>query len=428
MSTIASRMRLRAKLQRPEPAVSVNANSSQVRRLLVKAMKTGSNRSTRWAVMPRYSILIAATALTLLSGLAAWRLSNLGSSGPVKPIAVSTYKLQALVPCTTSKEFQGMIVPSKKSEMGFLRGGRINRVHVKEGDLIDTGELLAELDSNAIQAELTVAKTELRLAESNLEMLQARPPVSTIYRSRTSYRTHESVAAATAKLEHWSAVVAQLELQLAQGQLRAPYRAMVTQLHLSEGSSVTPDRPVLKIVGCDEMAAKVSLPASHAETLALDDRYTITVGTRELIGSLKAVLPEIDESAQMRSALFSIPELSPADMGSQVRLHLEIPTRKLGFRVPKAAVRTEENGSTTVAVIRNEPAVKSEVNRSRRPAVAVQRTVEVLQVDDAWLLIRGDLKVDDRIVAVMPKALKDNQPIRHSDFAQWRQEAWLELN
>ncbi len=38
--------------------------------------------------------------------------------------------------------------------------------------------------------------------------------------------------------------------------------------------------------------------------------------------------------------------------------------------------------------------------------MAVQRTVEVLQVDDAWLLIRGDLNVDDRIVAVMPKRLR----------------------
>lgn len=415
MSSIVCRIRLKAKLDRPEACVP-NANSSQVRRLIVKAMQTGTAHSSRWASRSSRSLLIAASLCIAGAGTAASTISSNCAAVATKPVVVSTFKLQPLVPCTVAKDYVGTIVPGKKSEIGFLRAGRVTKVLVNEGDCVEAGELIAELDSSAIQAELTVAKTELRLAENEIQ------------RSRAAYRgSRESMSSASARLEHWSAVVERLELQLAQGQLRAPYKSIVTQTYLSDGSNVTSDRALLKIVGCDDMAVKVSLPVLHAESLSPSDSYAITIGTRAYIGSLKAVLPEVDENEQTRAALFTVPELSPETIGVHARLQLDVPTRKLGFRIPKSAARQDKNGSTTVALVRSESGNSTDLTKSKL-AIAVQHTVDVLQVDDAWLVVRGNLQVDDRIVAVMPKSLQNNQRVRHSDFAQWRQEAWLNLH
>lgn len=415
MSSIVSRMRLRAKLDRPEACVP-NPNSSQVRRLIVKVMQTGTAHSSRWAWRSRRSLLVAASLCIAAAGTAASMISSNRATVAAKPAVVSTFKLQPLVPSTVSKDYVGTIVPGKKSEIGFLRAGRVAKVLVNEGDCVEAGELIAELDSSVIQAELTVAKTELRLAQNESQ------------RSRPVYRgSRETTSSASAKLEHWAAVVERLELQLAQGQLRAPYKAIVTQTFLSDGSNVTPDRAIMKIVSCDEVVVKVSLPLLHAESLAPTFAYAITIGTRHYLGSLKALLPEVDEKEQTRAALFTVHELSPATIGTHAQLHLDVPTRKLGFRVPKAAVRQEKNGSMTVALVCSESGSSTDLAKSKL-AIAVQRSVDVLQVAEDWMVVRGDLQVNDQIVAVMPKSLQNNQRIRHSDFVQWRQEAWLNMH
>lgn len=415
MSSIVSRMRLRAKLDRPEACVP-NPNSSQVRRLIVKVMQTGTAHSSRWAARSRRSLLVAVSLCIAAAGTAALMISSKRGAVAAQPVVVSTFKLQPLVPCTVPKDYVGTIVPGKKSEIGFLRAGRVSQVLVNEGDCVEAGELIAELDSSAIQAELTLARTELRLAQNDSQ------------RSRPVYRgSRETYSSASAKLEHWTAVVERLELQLAQGQLRAPYKAIVTQTFLSDGSNVPPDRPIMKIVSCDEVVVKVSLPFLHAESLAPTVAYAITIGTRQYLGSLKALLPEVDEKEQTRAALFTVPELSPATIGAHARLHLDVPTRKLGFRIPKSAARQEENGSTTVALVRSDSGSSADLAKSKL-AIAVQRPVDVLQIDEDWMVVRGDLQVNDRIVAVMPKSLQNNQRVRHSDFVQWRQEAWLNMH
>ena len=430
MSTIVSRQRsrYRAKLLRPTPEVVVCANSSQVRRLIYMAMSPA--RSLPGRIMAKRLVPIAvAVALIGLAGILALALSNHMNSGSLKkPVYVTTLVLRQQEDCTTSHLLTGLIGPTKRSEMGFTRSGRLKQLHVAEGDCVEAGTLLAELDSSSLQAELSVAKTELKLAEKRSKTWPADQPTiasiknGRVYMSESTAGKQESYASTRVLVEHWGSVVKKLEIQLEECQLRAPYKARVVKTHLSDGSIVGPERPVLNIVSDHDFVAKVPIPLEHVEQLGSLADYVLSIGNRKLTGNLKAVSPDVDAIRQTCDAVFVVPELSSVNAGAQVRMNLEIPTGKTGFRIPKTALQTAKDGSTSVLVVARES--QSTENKRNRKSIANQQRVEVLQVLENELIVKGDVRIGNRIVAQLPKQLASGQEVWFSDRMQWLNEVW----
>lgn len=430
MSTIVSplRIRYRAKLDRPAPTISCT-NSSQVRRLIAVAMGAGQSCPKRMKLIRRWwAVGVAIAMVALTAGIATVMTTSFRSVAKAKPIVVSTLRLSPTMPCTITKVFSGQQVPGRKSELGFLTSGRVKRVLVSQGDRVQAGDVLAELESSNLKAELAIAKTELKWAQQNLESMRdsVYAPVRRTRSGSTSISINQE-SSAQARAEHWSAVVSRIELLLEQSLLRAPYQAVVTETLLSDGSIVTPDRVVVKVVGCDETIVKVSLPAKYTETLKDGESYNFAIGSTSQTATLKAVMPELNEAQQTRDALFVLSEPSTLDAAVQIQLQLAVPTNKSGFRIPRSAVSWEKDGSTNVALVRAMQDSNQKSSR-RMKFSAIKEPVEILQAsDEGWVMIQGKLRIDDRIVAVMPEGLKSHQPVVFSDFLQWRQEAWLTM-
>ena len=429
MSTIVShpRSRYRAKLLRPNPDVIVCANSSQVRRLISMAMNPA--RSLRGRVLAKR--LAAIAVAVALIGLAAMTLalsSHRDSVNLKKPMYVTTMVLRQMEACTTSHLVTGLIVPTKRSEMGFTRAGRLKKLHVSEGDCVEAGTLLAELDSSSLQAELAVAKTELKLAEKRVKaMAAAQSSIASIkngrvYINESAAGNHESYASLRASVEHWGSVVKRLEIQLGECQLRAPYNARVVKTYLSDGSVIAPERPVVNVVSDNELVAKIPIPVEYVEHLGSLVDYVISVGNRHVTGKLKAVSPDVDVARQTCDAIFVLPETTSVHVGAQVRLKVDVPTSTTGFRIPKSALRTSKDGTTTVAVVARQS--KSTETKPNRKSMASQQRVEVLQVLKDELIVKGDVRTGNRIVAQLPSQLASGQEVWYSDRMQWLNECW----
>ena len=52
-------------------------------------------------------------------------------------------------------------------------GGRVTRILVDEGDFVDTGDVLAEMDTTTLQAQLQQAQAQSRQAENAIQTAQA---------------------------------------------------------------------------------------------------------------------------------------------------------------------------------------------------------------------------------------------------------------
>lgn len=77
----------------------------------------------------------------------------------------------------------GNIAASDDRQLSFGTGGKIERILVEEGDTVSEGEVLAELETDALelavkQGQVALAQAELALAEAQLAVTQARVAVA----------------------------------------------------------------------------------------------------------------------------------------------------------------------------------------------------------------------------------------------------------
>jgi RND family efflux transporter MFP subunit len=68
--------------------------------------------------------------------------------------------------------FSGRVAPVNEQELFFRAAGRVRQVLVKRDDMVKKGQLLADLENDALERSLTVAKLELERAQAKLQTAQ----------------------------------------------------------------------------------------------------------------------------------------------------------------------------------------------------------------------------------------------------------------
>lgn len=93
------------------------------------------------------------------------------SKDATPPVSVVRVQLAASQPVTTSsqEEVTGTLEPSKRVQLGFEVTGRLSRVAVKKGQAVREGELLAELATDLVDAQLQQAEAGLEGALAQAE-------------------------------------------------------------------------------------------------------------------------------------------------------------------------------------------------------------------------------------------------------------------
>src|SRR5947208_414434 len=64
--------------------------------------------------------------------------------------------------------FEGTLAPAHEADVGFKSAGRIAAIHVKVGDRVRAGTVLANLDAREAQAQVAAAEAQQQAAEAQL--------------------------------------------------------------------------------------------------------------------------------------------------------------------------------------------------------------------------------------------------------------------
>lgn len=91
---------------------------------------------------------------------------------------------------------EGQIVPQRAVDLSFETGGTVAEVLVSEGDMVEAGQPLIQLDSALIQGNLQQAQAGLTAAEANLTAAQSQSALASAQRQTAE----AAVAAAEAQL------------------------------------------------------------------------------------------------------------------------------------------------------------------------------------------------------------------------------------
>lgn len=133
--------------------------------------------------------------------------------------------------------------------------GLLETLHVESGDLVQAGEIIAEIDTETLQLQLMQAEAAFRSAKSVYDR------TARLYESRTA--TLQEYDQAKSQFEAYSAQYDLAKLQLSYASIRSPMDGVVLVRHASQGSLVSPQVPIVTIGSARDLKITSRLPERY---------------------------------------------------------------------------------------------------------------------------------------------------------------------
>jgi len=357
----------------------------------------------------RFALGVVAFALLLtvaVLGVTALRSAGAGAgeggvlAAHALPVEAFTVRYEDATPISTF--YPGLIAPRRQSALGFEAGGRVARVVVNVGDRVTEGQILASLDTRALEARYQAARAEAAAAQADAQLAQV-----TLERQRrlveqghaSAQRLDETAANARAASARAAAAEANTEalgVQLELASLEAPFDGVITERLLDEGAIAQPGAPVLRLVEDGALELRVSLPAAEARRLESGASMTAVVDGLAVPVTLRSTTGVIELDRRAVNAVFDLEPQPGLSSGSVARLRLETVLAERGFSAPVTALAEGRRGLWAVYLL------VPEDGYYRLEA----RPVEMLHTEDNQVFLRGAVNDGDFVLAAgLPRVI-----------------------
>lgn len=302
----------------------------------------------------------------------------------------------------------GTVTTQTEVKLGFPVSGTIASRPVKLGDTVVRGDILAQLDPEALEASVWAARAGVVVAEQQLSSADAvlereRTLVARGVESRTRQEDAErAFASATARLEQANATLARAEDTLSSTTLRAPQDGVITETLVESGAAVSAGQPIVQLASFSEREVVVDLGDTDLAQLPRDVPFVarlLAVPQARAVLHLHSIDPVADRRTRTRRVHFAME--SPSEefrIGALVRV--TPPPNGAGVvTVPTSAIMTDADQATAVWVV-------------TRPAGIVHKTAIILgEVLGERAIVSYGLELRQEIVIKGIHSLKDGQTV-----------------
>lgn len=305
--------------------------------------------------------------------------------------------------------------------------GHVRQVNFQTGDRVREGQVLVELDSRDLDAQLQQAEAAHREAQdalqeveaaiasakANLELAQAtfrriqdlfeKKSVSNqefdeaAARLKSAQAAYEMAAAkrrqVTARLSQAAAVVESAKVMRGYARLTAPFDGIITEKRVEPGDLAAPGAPLAVIERADGFRLEVSVEESRLRELRPGQTAEVSLEAldRTLEARIGEIVPSVDAVSRTGIVKLDLPNLPQVRSGMFGRARFPLGNRPV-LAIPASAVR-EQGQLRSVFVVENGLA------RARLVTLGASR-------GDRREVLSG-LAAGEKIVAPLPDGLVD---------------------
>lgn len=154
-----------------------------------------------------------------------------------------------------SKNYSGTVEASEESTVSFSVPGTITKVYVEEGQKVSKGQLIAHVKSESLVNSRNIAQAELEEARDAYQRLKklhdadALPDIKWVEIQSKLKQAENAAALADRAVEDAS--------------IHSPISGYVSQKFASDGQTVIPAEPVVKIVNLNSLQIAISVPETE---------------------------------------------------------------------------------------------------------------------------------------------------------------------
>ncbi|MBI2962617.1 MAG: efflux RND transporter periplasmic adaptor subunit [Deltaproteobacteria bacterium] len=219
--------------------------------------------------------------------------------------AVVTVRIEEVrtSPVPDSYEAAGTIRSRRTSVLSSRIVARVLAVHVREGDSVERGRSLVELDARDVTAELRKAEAGLHVAEATYRRYG-----SLLERGSASRQEFEEVEA---RYRAAQADAAAARAAASYARIRSPIDGVVAAKTVEIGSLAAPGVPLLTIE--DDSAYRLEVPVEESRLAAIRPGQAVEAAVDALGADLSGRVAEIVPAADARSRTFVVKIDLPAD-------------------------------------------------------------------------------------------------------------------
>ena len=367
-------------------------------------------RAIRWGV--------ALAFLLLVGGFAARTIQQRKAEQPAKAVAPKPNMALELAPTDVlsarvvelarTLEISGGLKAVNTAVLKAKVAAEVKALTVREGDRVNRGQVLGQLDSTELdwklrQAEQTAssAKAQFDIALRALE--NNRALVAQGFISPTGLETSVSnEAAAQANLQAALAAVELARKARGDAVLVAPIGGLVSQRLVQPGERVPVDARMLEIVDLSQLELEAAIAAEDIPGLGIGKPASLSIDGID--GRIAAKVARINPSTQAGSrsimVYLSVQGQPALRQGMFAKGQIEL-ARKSVLALPLTAVRTDRAKPYVLQI-------EGDQARLREVTLGAQGEVN----GQAWVEVAAGLNAGSEVLAGSVGALRDGTPVR----------------
>ena len=282
----------------------------------------------------------------------------------------------------------GNIDISNEAELAFGVGGKVDEIYVDEDDEVGKGDVLAKLDSGALelalteaqlakaQAQLTRAQAESTRAQAKADLDEAEYDLYILKKRHVSYEQQRvaklQIKVAESQLEAAELQLEVIELQIetaeqaiteAQKQLdwatiTTPFDGTITSVNVDEGDTVLATEIIVHLIDLTSMELNVEVDEIDIAEVKPGQKAITEVDALpalQLEGEVTSIslLPEVEAGVVMYEVkiAFDAPLDFELKVGMSADTDIIINERKNVLLVPNRAITQDSQGNPVVNVV-----------------------------------------------------------------------------
>ncbi len=161
---------------------------------------------------------------------------------------------------TDAITLSGTLLPDEETNLAFETSGKVTEIYFIEGQDVKKGQLLAKLNDATLQANLKRLKAQQQLTEDRLRRQRALLEKEAV--SKEAFQEAE-VALMTLMAE-----IEQVEAQIRQTELRAPFDGTLGLRQVSVGEFVSTSQSIASLTATNRLKVEFAVPERYASQLS----------------------------------------------------------------------------------------------------------------------------------------------------------------
>ncbi len=243
------------------------------------------------------------------------------------------------------EEFIGNVKFAKKSLLAAQNAGMVKKINFEVGEKVKKADVLLEIDSDLLQAQINAAKANLQNAKNTLNNSQKDyERYKKLLASKTiTQKEYDDIflknSSSQSNVKVLEAKLKELEIKLQKKKIKAPFSGVIIEKNINLAEWLNPGSPVAKIVDTSKLEFIFNIPLNVVNGLKVGTIYNISLSNKTIKAKLDSIIPNGDKLTRTFPVKFKANLRNTFVFeGQEVKAKLSQNAKKQAFILPRDAV------------------------------------------------------------------------------------------